>query len=252
VETSLFNPNAELPPLKGRGNNHNQMPLATCHERDLQPLANKALTIHKKLGQDNFIHLMMERMKKDKALGEKQNSPFFYTFEDRKLAKKSQVVTSWTIKTDIGAGSSRLDFNAFTTADLAGGLLLFVIVGILMGYLCWSLRLWSPWKRKVGTPPRGEHDKRRGRKYSQVSSSESTDSNYVGDDDTAGAIIDDASTSYQDGRSVASGGMTEMATIMTEMATIRTISEQSEGTSVASSVGSLSTYLAKTASIGPR
>lgn len=238
VETSLFNPNAKLPPLKGRGNNHDQMPLATCHERDLQPLVNKALAIHKKLGQENFIHLMMERMKNDKALGEKHNSPFFYTFEQRNLARKSAVVTSWTIKTDIGMGSSRIDFNAFTTADLAAGLSLLALLSILVGYLCWSRRLCSLRKRTAGIPTRGERGKRR-RKYSQVSSSE-MDGNCTEDDNTVAAVVD-GSASYQDDRSVASRGMTEMATIR----------EQSdEGSSVATS-SSLSTYLAKTASIVP-
>ena len=242
VETSLFNPNAEVPPWKGRENNHNDMPLATCHERDLQPLVSKAQAIHKKLGQPNFIDLMVERMKKDEALGEKQNSPFFYTFEERNLARQSQIVTSWTIKTDIGVGSSRFDLNALTMTELAGGLLFALAMSILICYFCWSLRLWSQRKRSSDQGERRKH------KYSRVSSSEVAGRYQERDDDTVGAVINDDT-------SVVSRGMTEMATISSMMG-MATISEQSEGTSsVASStmsIGSLSTYFAKTASFGQK
>merc|ERR1712194_403944 len=96
-------------------------------------------------------------------------------FEDRKLAKKSQVVTSWTIKTDIGVGSSRLDFNAFTTDDFAGVLSLFAMLSVLIGYFCWSLRLWSMRKRRAGIPP---------------CRSRSTHGKWVGDDDTVRSVVD--------------------------------------------------------------
>mmetsp|Transcript_3238 Transcript_3238/g.7165 ORF Transcript_3238/g.7165 Transcript_3238/m.7165 type:complete len:804 (-) Transcript_3238:211-2622(-) len=225
VETSLFNPNAELPPVKGSGNNNN-MPLATCHERDLQPLTNKASDIHKKLAQQNFIDLMMERMKKNKALGEKQNSPFYYTFEDRSLAKKSQVVTSWTIKTDIGIGSSKIDFNYLSTGDLTMDILLIISLGGFIGYLCWSLRLVAWWKGELDLGP--HHTQRRG-KHRKLRSS--TNGNYSeGDDDTVNALADDDDTIYS--VRTAASGMSEMSTI----------SERGESQV---SIGSLSAYLAK-------
>jgi len=229
VEVSLFNPNAELQPVsvllnRGAGK---EIPLATCHERDLQPLASKASSIHKKLAQKNFIYLVVEEMKKNKSLEESQSSPFYYTFEDRKLARASQVVTSWTIKTDIGVGSPRIDFNAFTTGDLTMDLILLALLVIVSAYLCWSLRLWSSWRRpggektSNGTPPRSS---RRRNKYHRA--------NLGNDGNDSVMAVTDGET-YCDERSLRSG-MTEMSTI----------SEQGE--SSVNSLGSLSVYLAKT------
>lgn len=141
VETSIFNYNAELPPSK-RGRD---VPLATCHDRDQQPLANIALKIHKKLAEPNFVDQMVERMKNDEALGEKQMSPFYYTFEDRKLAEESHVVTSWTIKTDIGSGSSRTDFDTF--GPLQMNLVFLTLLSVVIAFACWILSPWSIGKR---------------------------------------------------------------------------------------------------------
>ncbi|KAL7537019.1 hypothetical protein ACHAXR_007540 [Thalassiosira sp. AJA248-18] len=244
VEISIFNPNADLPPSKGRKN----IQLSTCHERDMQPLANNALNIHKKLAQPSFVDMMVQQMKRDKALGEKKMSPFYYTFEDRKLAQESQVVTSWTIKTDIGAGSSRIDFNAIATS-LPMDLLLLTSLVVISVYTCWSLRLWSPIKRTDAASSsrsssrrdrngrdrsgrerngrerngRGRHGRDRRGKYSRVSGD---------DEDTNMAIADD--TSVMSGNSV-----------MTGNTGLSSIDENGDAETVAS-IGSLSTYLAKT------
>ena len=226
VETSIFNMNAELPPSKVMGGKH--LPLATCHERDVQPLANIAQNIHKKLAKPNFVDLVIEGMKNDDALGEKGTSPFYYTFEDRKLARESQVVTSWTIKTDIGAGSSRIDFNAFANGDLPINLILLSTLCLATAYMCWSLRLWSI--RKKGASPSGQSSRelRRG-KYSRVDT-KGNRHNPSADDDSMVAVADDE---YRDDRSAMSN-----------------ISECTEGESTVRSIGSLSTYLARTSKRG--
>ena len=225
VETSIFNPNAELPPTTKGGKN---VPLSTCHERDLQPLANIALNIHKKLAQADFIDLMVERMKNDEALGEKQVSPFYYTFEDRNLAKESQVVTSWTIKTDVGVGTSRIDFNAFTTFHPLD-LVLLILFCAVTAYTCWNFRLCEGRMRRVEkNPPTTTRGRRRRSKHSRKDRKR----NYSGDDDdddTVNAIANDND---------------ELSQANTELTSI---SEETDSESYAS-LGSLSTYLMKTSS----
>ena len=222
VETSIFNPNAELPPTRSG----QPVPLATCHERDLQPLANVALSIHRKLAQPNFIDLVVERMKNDGDLGQTTVSPFYYTFELDKKARKGQVVTSWTIKTDIGSGSARIDFNS----DLPMGVLMFSLLSITV-YTIWSLRLCSSRKRtdEEGTEQRGQsRDSRRRGKYSRLG-------NRRRDDDTAMAIIDEERSFIDhDDRSV--------MTTNTEY----TMNSNASSRDSSHSLGSLSTYLEKT------
>ena len=227
VEISIFNPHAEMPPAKyGKG-----VPLSTCHERDMQPLANTALNIHRKLAQPGFVGLIVERMDVDKALGEKQMSPFFYTFKDRKLAEESQVVTSWTIKTDIGAGTTRIDFNAFKYGFLPMDILLLVLLIVISVYSCWSLRLWELMTKRDVTTTKPAKDGR-GR-YSRVRSRRK---NQQGDDsDTILAIADHIES---DDRSVMTG--------MTGGTGASQSSYGSEGGKSTASIGSLSVYLAKT------
>lgn len=130
VEVSIFNYNAELPPATvGRGS-----PLATCHERDLQPLANVALNVHKTLAQSNFVKLVIEKMKSDEYIGEIRMSPFYHTFEQMQLAQDSQVVTSWTIKTDIGTEYSNIGFDAFGNLLSMGFFLLLTVLCIITAY----------------------------------------------------------------------------------------------------------------------
>jgi len=228
VETSIFNHDAVLPPSR-----NGQVPLATCHERELQPLANIALDIHRKLAQPNFIDLVVDRMKNDVALGEKTVSPFYYTFELNRRANKGQVVTSWTIKTDIGAGSRMIDFNS----DLPMGLLLLFLVSSIVIYACWSLRLCSA-RRKSGEDDSsvGHYRDRRRGKYSRVN--KKNRSGLGGDEDNATTMgVIDEEQSYADDVSV-----------MTNNTEYTMSSMASTSGSTAHSLGSLSTYLAKTSS----
>jgi len=225
VETSIFNHDAVLPPSR-----NGQVPLATCHERELQPLANIALDIHRKLAQPNFIDLVVERMKNDVALGEKTVSPFYYTFELNRRANKGQVVTSWTIKTDIGAGSRMIDFNS----DLPMGLLLLFLVSSIVIYACWSLRLCSA-RRRSGEDDSsvGHYRDRRRSKYSRVNKNR-----LGGDEDNATTMgVIDEEQSYADDVSV-----------MTNNTEYTMSSMASTSGSTTHSLGSLSTYLAKTSS----
>jgi len=226
IETSIFNHDAVLPPSR-----NGQVPLATCHERELQPLANIALDIHRKLAQPNFIDLVVERMKNDVALGEKTVSPFYYTFELNRRTSKGQVVTSWTIKTDIGAGSRMIDFNS----DLPMGLLLLFLVSSIVIYACWSLRLCSARRRSGEDDSSVGHyrDHRRG-KYSRVNKKNRLGGNK--DNATTMGVIDEEQ-SYADDVSV-----------MTNNTEYTMSSMASTSGSTTHSLGSLSTYLAKTSS----
>lgn len=232
VETSIFNYNAELPPSK----RDRDVPLATCHDSDQQSLANIALRIHKKLAEPNFVDQMVERMKNDEALGEKQMSPFYYTFEDRKLAEESHVVTSWTIKTDIGSGSSRTDFDTF--GPLQMNLVFLTLLSVVIAFACWILRPWSIGKRSsaltgtmalsgtIAKSDRITRERIRGN-YSRVNA----DGFHPTDDgDSIMAIADD----YHDERSTMTG-KTEYTT-----------SSDASGGESFRSIGSLSTFLART------
>lgn len=164
VETSLFNFNAELPPIKGKGDSNNP-PLATCHERDNQPLMKKAHLIHRKRKDARFVPSMLGHMQNDEDLGEKGDSPFYYTYEDEELAKASHVVTSWTIMTDIGVATPASAPSIFITGDVRKkDLVVLAVLIAIIAYLTQHLRICSG--KQTGTP---EEQHKGRRKYSRLS-----------------------------------------------------------------------------------
>jgi hypothetical protein len=204
VETSIFNNNAELPPSK----RERDVPLATCHDSDLLPLASVALKINNKLAESNFVDIMVEKMKTDEALGEKQMSPFYFAFEDGNLAKESQVVTSWTIKTDIGAGSSLIDFVPIVRIHI--NFMFLALFSPIIALTCWGVRPWLIGKRAsamTGTIEKSDQTPRKGRRRKFARSS-LEEYHPTHDGVSIMAIADD----YQDNRSTvtcetdASGG----------------------------------------------
>jgi hypothetical protein len=215
VEVSIFNYNAELPPaIGGKGNS-----LAICHERDLKPLSNVALKIHKQLAQSDFVNLVVEEMKNDEALGEIQMSPFYSTFEQMKLAQEGHVVTSWTIKTDIGTEYSTVGVGAFGGLLSLGFVLLLVLFCSITAYLChrrYSVK--RPTSESVGQSPRV-------RRQGNFTGAKSNRVRWANDDHTINASVDD---NYLDERTA----MTDDGSEYTRASSYR-------------SVGSLSTYLQK-------
>ena len=116
-------------------------PVSSCSEADLHQLANAARNIHTALAQPNFIARVMDRIKLDEATEQMQSSsPFYMTIQDVSLAQQSSVVTSWTIKTDIGTGYSRgLDFIG-SYSPRGGSVLLLLSSGVVLGYIIWTRR----------------------------------------------------------------------------------------------------------------
>ena len=159
VETSIFNYNAIVAPgttdssseqtsrlAQTVGNNFfgrsKYAPISSCSDADLHQLANTARDIHTALAQPNFVARVMDRIKLDEASEQMQSSsPFFNTVQDAFLAQQSSVVTSWTIKTDIGSGYSRgLDFIGNYGPGGSSTLLLFCSVSVVIGYIMWTRR----------------------------------------------------------------------------------------------------------------
>ena len=242
VETSIFNYNTEIPKFK----RHRDVPMATCRDSDVRPLAIVALNMHKKLAEPNFIDLLVEHMKLDESLGEKQMSPFYYTFEDRKLAQESFVVTSWTIKSDVGTRSSTIDLDAFGNVRL--NILFLTLLSLMIAFICWRLRLWSVRKKYASTMavsaadnPANEH-RRRG-KYSRV---KTTDNEFR--HQQRREIVDSDSM-----MGVASAYNDDVQTILTGMTGYSSSSETApEDSESFRSIGSLSTYLARTSRVHRR
>jgi len=242
VETSIFNYNTEIPKFK----RHRDVPMATCRDSDVRPLAIVALNMHKKLAEPNFIDLMVEHMKLDESLGEKQMSPFYYTFEDRKLAQESFVVTSWTIKSDVGTRSSTIDLDAFGIVRL--NILFLTLISLMIAFTCWRLRLWSVRKKYASTMavsaadnPVNEH-RRRG-KYSRV---KTTDNEFR--HQQRREIVDSDSM-----MGVASAYNDDVQTILTGMTDYSSSSDTApEDSESFRSIGSLSTYLARTSRVHRR
>ena len=218
VEVSIFNYNAELPPATvGRGS-----PLATCHERDLQPLANVALNVHKTLAQSNFVKLVIEKMKSDEYIGEIRMSPFYHTFEQMQLAQDSQVVTSWKIKTDIGTEYSNIGFDAFGNLLSMGFFLMLTVLCIITAFA--FRRMYSN-KKVTGGP---------GKETRSTSHRVRWANNDV--EDTIKAVADH-SYNYDE--------RTAMTDDNSEYTTTSTTANESIGESYRS-IGSLSAYLEKT------
>ena len=102
IEASIFNFNAVVPQYDEKKG----IPIAaTCRDSDLRPLADIALQVHKELSRANFIFTIVEALKNEvnQQIGmSNQISAFHLLFEDgTNLAQMSKVITSWTIKTDI-------------------------------------------------------------------------------------------------------------------------------------------------------
>jgi hypothetical protein len=216
VETSIFNYNAVVAPGTSRSaqvvatNNVNffgrskYTPVSSCSEADLHQLANTARDIHLLLSQPNFVARIMDRIKVDEATQQMQSSsPFFNTLQDLTLAQQSSVVTSWTIKTDIGTGYSRgLDFiGSYGSGGLP--ILLLLSSSVVIGYIIWSRRTnnWSS-----ANTIRSDLTKRRSNrsKYSRIESTKSYRNEEI---DDADSILSLLSADTSDFRRIASSSV---------------------------------------------
>lgn len=232
VETSIFNYNAVLPSAaidmaqatsRAVQMNTNQInffgrskyvSMSSCNEADLHHLANTARDINTALAQPNFVARIMERIKLDEAseqMVQSQSSPFFHTMEDSTLAHQSSVVTSWTIKTDIGAGSSRgLDFIGSYSAGGSSVILLLLSTSVVIGYFVWSRR---PGIRRTSSQnstirnstSRSTKHRANRNKYSGIESNRPNNNNLLDDDADSILSLLDASS---DCRSVSTGVLT--------------------------------------------
>ncbi len=224
VEISIFNYNAEIPPATS----DKGVPLAICHERDLQPLAKVALNIHKTLAQPDFVKVVVEIMKSDESIV--QISPFYNTFEKIQLAQESQVVTSWTIKTDVGTEYSNVGLVAFGDLLSIGYFAMFTLLCSITAYVCRQQFT----NRKKRTGERGgqsTHELRAGK----VTMSNAHRVRWANDDDDTIRAIADHNYNY-DARTALTDDNSEYTA---------TTANESIGESYRS-LGSLSTYLEKT------
>ena len=113
-EISIFNENANKPvdenqgkrmKLKGLADKLHMVTrsttLSTCSETDFYPLSQRALDIHMELGRSTFISKLVDDLKAQEQLdGSDAQSPFLPLFQIPLLVDQSQLVTSWTIKTE--------------------------------------------------------------------------------------------------------------------------------------------------------
>jgi len=113
-EISIFNKNAiksidesggKRMKLKGLADKLNMATrsttLSTCSETDFYPLSQRALDIHMELGRSTFISKLVDDLKAQEQLdGSDVNSPFLPMFQIPLFVEQSQLVTSWTIKTE--------------------------------------------------------------------------------------------------------------------------------------------------------
>ena len=76
-------------------------PLSTCEESDIEPLGKSALDIHVELERPLFMNELLSLQKQINGVS-KYASPFAPIFRDMAFAEDSKVLTSWTIKTEIG------------------------------------------------------------------------------------------------------------------------------------------------------
>ena len=231
VEVSLFNHKAEIPPIIAAPAGEGGPPLATCHERDVQPLAAAALNIHRRLKEKNFVSSVVALMKRSDDIGERRQSPFYYTFEDPKLARQSFTVTSWTIKTDIGGDEDGLAGLDMSLREVQLDLLFMTLMIIATGYLGWNLRSWLLRRARLVQKAAG--------RYTKLGPTRNTPAR--DDDDSVMAIADayGNGTVGGDDESTADGSM---ATLLR-----RGAGRPSDATSQGS-IGSISAYLAKTGS----
>ncbi|EJK71329.1 hypothetical protein THAOC_07249, partial [Thalassiosira oceanica] len=234
VEVSLFNHMAEIPPIIAdpTGENGRQVPLATCHERDVQPLAAAALNVHRRLKEKNFVSAVVGLMKRSDDIGERRQSPFYYTFEDPKLARESFTVTSWTIKTDIGGdGEDGLAGLDMSLREVQLDLLFMTLMAVATGYLGWNLRSWLLRRARLVQKAAAKYTKLGPTRNKQARD----------DDDSVMAIAD----AYGNGH----GGGDDESTADGSTATLlrRGAGRPTDATSQGS-IGSISAYLAKTGS----
>ena len=113
-EISIFNDNANKPvdesegkrmKLKGLADKLHMVTrsttLSTCSETDFYPLSHRALDIHMELGRSSFIAKLIDDLKAQEQLdGSDAHSPFLPLFQISQLVDQSQLVTSWTVKTE--------------------------------------------------------------------------------------------------------------------------------------------------------
>jgi len=178
VEASIFNFNAAVPQYEERKG----IPLvATCKDSDLQPLADTALQVHKELSRANFVVSLVNAMRKDlnQQIGQGNHvSAFPSIFETgSNLAEQSHVVTSWTIKTDIKGTPFRGRERSFD--GMFPFLLLIMLAGAIFIYDSFRKRRVSV---KEKTPYSRDSRKRSTRKHVTRRNRMNADLNIIDDD----------------------------------------------------------------------
>jgi len=150
VEASIFNFNAAVPQYE---EHKGASRAATCRESDLRPLAETALQVHKELSRANFIVSLVEAMKKDlnQQIGQGNHvSAFTSIFEaGSNLVQQSKVVTSWTIKTDIKGTPFKGKGRSFD--GIFPFVLLIILAGAIAVYVSFRKRR-VPLKEKTREP----------------------------------------------------------------------------------------------------
>lgn len=108
LEVSIYNDKAVLP-KKEDGNQMKQLisghQHATCTDSDVYALSQNALDVHKEMGRDNFMRVLIQEIR-DNAGHDTlvlRNSVFAPITDEGESTDNSQVLSSWSIKTEVNS-----------------------------------------------------------------------------------------------------------------------------------------------------
>lgn len=110
LEISLFNENAILPPLTNSKSGAlffslgSKPELAMCSESDIYALSSRAMSVHKELERTTFMIDLINNIQNQKHI-DLESSEFFKL----NLDGDSEVISSWTVKTEVKDASIHFD-----------------------------------------------------------------------------------------------------------------------------------------------
>lgn len=148
LEISIFNEQAVLPSslnsnsTKTKGKDMFSFitgpEKTTCKESDIYQLSKQALAIHLELGRDEFMYELLSNIRQEKGSVNMETSVFQPYTTDNDSLQKSTVLTSWTIKSEVGTFSIKDGhINGDTKTAVKENLSVFMVLGFMLFCVCY-------------------------------------------------------------------------------------------------------------------
>ena len=110
--------------------------LAKCKESDIYPLSQTALDVHLEMGKDDFMRLLIQCIR-EMGYDSLNDSVFESISDEGDSVDKSTVLTSWTVKTEVGGLFQDGTFQGINQDTLKSNVPLTIAIFLFLFCICY-------------------------------------------------------------------------------------------------------------------